>query len=138
MSGNKEYYGKLSEMLEDVIRRRKIGALSYAEYLRQVEEMAQRIVHPEVDGAYPEAIKDSAAKRAIFDHLSGNADLALALDKAIRVSLRPGWKDNRPKQKEIQGAINHVLLGASYTESQAQEETEALFELVKQQPEYDQ
>lgn len=34
MSSNKMYYGKLSEMLEDVITQRKIEALSYEEYLR--------------------------------------------------------------------------------------------------------
>ena len=34
-------YGKLSAMLEDVIRRRKIEAMSYEEYWKQVVELAQ-------------------------------------------------------------------------------------------------
>ena len=47
MSSNPVYYSKLSEMLEDVITRRKIEAMSYEEYLRHVVEMAQAILHPE-------------------------------------------------------------------------------------------
>ena len=44
MSSNEVYFGKLSEMLEDVIQQRKIEAMSYEEYLRQVVELAQAIL----------------------------------------------------------------------------------------------
>jgi len=62
MSSNERYYGKLSEMLEDVIEQRKIEAMSYEEYLKQVVELAQAILHPEEDENYPEGIRDSAAR----------------------------------------------------------------------------
>ncbi len=60
MSSNTVYYGKLSEMLKKIILQRKIEAMSYEEYLRQVVELAEAILHPEATGKYPDDIKDSA------------------------------------------------------------------------------
>ena len=138
MSGNKVYYGELSKMLESLILRRKTEALSYEEYLRQIEEIARAALHPEEDDTYPAPVKDSAARRALFDHLSGNADLALMLDNAIQASIRPGWHDNRQKQQHIKGAVYRELCAASYTEAQAHEQTERIFDIVQRQAEYDQ
>ena len=53
MSSNSVYYGKLSEMLKKIILQRKIEAMSYEEYLRQVVELAEAILHPENSGSYP-------------------------------------------------------------------------------------
>ena len=47
MESNSVYYGKLSEMLQKIITQRKIAAMSYEEYLRQVVELAEAILHPE-------------------------------------------------------------------------------------------
>ncbi|MDU4970962.1 MAG: DUF3387 domain-containing protein, partial [Atopobium minutum] len=67
MSTNEIHYGKLSEMLKKVIDARKIEAITYEEYLRQVVELAKSILHPEESEEYPEAIRDSEARRALYD-----------------------------------------------------------------------
>ena len=78
-------------MLQKIIDQRKIEALSYDEYLRQVVELAEAILHPESSVDYPDAVKNSAAKRALYDFFDKNAELAVAIDRAIRTALRPDW-----------------------------------------------
>jgi len=63
MSSNQVYYGKLSEMLQVLIDQRRIEAMSYEEYLRQVVELAQAILHPEDSLDYPDTVKTSEAIR---------------------------------------------------------------------------
>lgn len=138
MSGNPVYYNKMSEMLEDVIARRKIEAMSYEEYLRQVVEMAQAILHPEDDSTYPAEVKDSAAKRAIYDYLEYDLVLALDVDHAIRISIRPQWHDHRPKQQAVRLSIYNRLIAAMHEQNKAKKETEDLYEIARRQTEYDQ
>ena len=125
-------------MLEDVITRRKIEAMSYEEYLRHVVEMAQAILHPEQADEYPEDIRSSSGRRSIFDHLGRNRDLALAIDHALVISVSPGWHNNYQMQNAVKAAIYQALISAGYTSADAQRETEELFDIAKRQVEYDQ
>lgn len=89
MSSNSVYYGKLSDMLKNIIMQRKVAAMSYEEYLRQVVELAEAILHPETNGSYPDEIKESAARRALYDYFEENVELTIDVDGAIRVSIQP-------------------------------------------------
>lgn len=137
MSSNSVYYGKLSEMLKRIIMQRKIEAMSYEEYLRQVVELAEAILHPETHGSYPDEIKDSAARRALYDYFEENADLTIDVDSAIRKSIQPEWKRNFQKQQRIRLAIYKKLLLHMYTEDSATEETNNVFDITQRQEEYD-
>lgn len=132
-SSNEVYYGKLSEMLEEVITQRKTGAMSYEQYLKEVIELAKSVMHPENSGFYPDDIKDSEAKRAIYDFL-GKEDSTTAneIDAAIRSSMQPDWMSNKQKQNKIKRAIFKTLKSYGYDENL----TEGIFELVKRQAEY--
>lgn len=137
MSSNNVYYGKLSEMLEKIILQRKIEAISYEEYLRQVVELAEAILHPENSGDYPSEIKDSPARRALFDFFGKNIVLAVDLDNKILESIKPGWKENHQKKQNIKRAIYNVLISNNYSEDDAVEKTEQVFDIVQRQEEYD-
>lgn len=137
MSSNSVYYGKLSEMLKKIIMQRKIEAMSYEEYLRQVVELAEAILHPETSGSYPDEVKDSAARRALYDYFEQNVELTIDVDGAIRVSIRPEWKRNFQKQQRIRLAIYQKLLLHNYTEDKATEETNNVFDIAQRQEEYD-
>lgn len=137
MSSNSVYYGKLSEMLKKIILQRKVEAMSYEEYLRQVVELAEAILHPETSGSYPNEIKDSAAKRALYDYFEENIKLTIDIDDAIRNSIRPDWKRNFQKQQNIRLAIYNKLLLHSYSEEDATEEANSIFDIVQRQEEYD-
>ena len=137
MSSNERYYGKLSEMLEDVIEQRKIEAMSYEEYLKQVVELAKAILHPEEDDSYPEGIRESAARRAIYDYLEYDYELTIGVDHAIRVSVRPRWQENFQRSQAVRLAIYNKLIAAMRTEEKATEQTEDIYDIAKRQAEYD-
>lgn len=136
MGGNSVYYGKLSEMLQKIIDQRKIEALSYDEYLRQVVELAEAILHPETSMDYPDEVKDSAAKRALYDFFDKNTELAVAVDKAVRIALRPDWKKNYQKQQKIRGAIYQKLMDNGYSEEDAVSTSSTIFDMAQRQDEY--
>lgn len=135
MSSNEVYYGKLSEMLDDVIEQRKIAAMSYEEYLRQVVELAQAILHPEEDDTYPEGIRESAARRAIYDYLEYDFELTIGVDKAILISVSPDWHTHFQRAQKVRLAIYNTLISAAVME--ANEQTEGIFDIAKRQEEYD-
>ena len=56
-------------------------------------------MHPEEDDSYPEEVRDSAAKRQLFDFLGEDVTLTVKMDEAIRDSLEPGYQQNMQKQR---------------------------------------
>lgn len=137
MSTNSVYYSKLSEMLKKIIQQRKIEAMSYEEYLRQVVELAKAIIHPEEDSGYPEKIRDSFARMALYDHFNANFDLTIDVDETIRITIEPGWKANFQKQQRIRYAIYNKLLDHMFPKKKAEEETKEVYIIAERQPEYD-
>lgn len=137
MSSNEVYYGKLSEMLQVLVDQRRIEALSYEEYLRQVVELAQAILHPEDSADYPDSVKCSEARRALFDYFNSDEDLAINLDGVIYTAIQPGWKTNLQKQNKIKEAIFKMLSEFGYTDEIAIEKTNDVYAVVQIQEEYD-
>lgn len=136
MSSNAVYYGKLSEMLQKIIDQRRIEAMSYEEYLRQVVELAQAILHPEEGSNYPDDVKDSEARRAFYDYFNRDEKLPISTDSAIRHAIRPDWKKNFQKQQNIRLAIYQNLLSYGYEEDEATEKTNDVFTIAERQVEY--
>jgi type I restriction enzyme R subunit len=136
MSSNEVYYGKLSEMLKNIINQRLIEAISYEEYLRQVVELAQAILHPEESSYYPDTIKKRESLRALYDFFDRNEVVAIGIDKEFRKSIRPGWRDNQQKQQNIKLAIYQFLLKIGWEENDALQKTITVFELMKRQVEF--
>ena len=130
-------YLKLSEKLKDIIKQRKIGALSYEEYLRQVVELAEAVMHPENDDTYPEDVRESPARRELYDHFNQDGQLTVQIDNTIREAVRPYWIGNRQKQREIWLAICETLISNGYTDDDAEAEADRLMEIVQRQEEYD-
>ena len=130
-------YKKLSEKLKDIIKQRKIGALSYEEYLRQVVELAEAVMHPEKDDDYPEAVRESPARRGLYDHFQQDENLTVQVDEAVREAVRPYWKGNLQKTKEIWLAICDKLVSNGYTDDEAEAEADILMEFTQRQEEYD-
>ena len=124
-------------MLEDVIEQRKIAAMSYEEYLRQVVELAQAILHPEDDDTYPEGIRNSAARRAIYDYLQCDYELTIGVDGAIRISVSPDWHTNHQRAQKVRMAIYKTLIDAAIEKKKAEEQRDGIFDIAKRQEEYD-
>ena len=124
---NPKYYDRMSELLDTLIQQRRAQALEYEQYLAKIVELTRQVQNPASGTAYPKSL-DTRAKRALYDNLGNNAQLAITLDTAIRQTKKDAWRGNRIKEREVRYTIRkHV---------QDQAEADRVFDLVKNQSEY--
>ncbi len=120
------FFEEMSTLLNEVIKERKANAISYEEYLHKIADLAAR-VHSGIKLNTPTALK-TAAQRALYNNLSKNEALALQVHESI-IEYKPnGWRGVDTREKVVKQAIYSVLGNI--------EETERVFEIVKNQAEY--
>jgi type I restriction enzyme R subunit len=122
---NPKYYEEMSVLLDALIEKRRIGAKDYREFLEEIIELAKRAKKP--GGIYPVPI-NTQGKRALFDNLNKDEELALQVDKAIRDNKEHGWIGHHIKEKKVRNALRKVLGDESLLN--------ATIEIVKHQDEY--
>ncbi|NIA13655.1 MAG: HsdR family type I site-specific deoxyribonuclease [Nitrospiraceae bacterium] len=108
MAVNPKYYEKMSQLLDALILQRKQEALNYRAYLAKIVALTKRVGKPESQSSYPAGI-NSPARRALFDNLDQNEDLAVQVDTAIRNVKKDDWRGMRAKRIEVRNAIKSVL-----------------------------
>jgi len=124
---NPKYYEKMSVLLDAIIKERKEEARDYKKYLAKIVDLARQARNPGGGTAYPKTLK-TPAKRALFDNLGKNENLALALDEEIRLTKKDDWRGSMIKEREVKYIVaRHVPDKATQ---------EAIFELIKKQKEY--
>ena len=124
---NPKYYEKMSALLDTLIRERKAQALAYAAYLDHVVELARQVQNPASSASYPAAL-DTRAKRALYDNLDSDEQLALDVHNAVVSTKKDGWRGVRIKEREVLYAIR------SYVPDDAA--SERILEIVRNQDEY--
>ncbi len=124
---NPNYYEKMSELLDTLIQERQNRARDYEQYLARIIELAGQVQNPTSGIAYPKLL-NTRAKRALYDNLGKDEQLAIAVDAAIRRIKKDGWRGNKIKEREVRYAIRDIL----------KDETQAnkILEIVKHQDEY--
>lgn len=125
---NPKYYEKMSELLRELIAKRKNDVINYEEYLRQIVELAKKVHKPESGTEYPADIRESAAKRAFYDYLDGDANMANQLHEAVMFSKQDNFRGSKIKERKIWRAIRAIV-------RDDQKATE-LLALIKEQSEY--
>jgi type I restriction enzyme, R subunit len=125
---NPKYYEKMSELLDALIQRRKQEALEYRLYLQEVAEFVKKVVDPTTGAVYPQSL-DTPAKRALFDNLGKDEELALKVDAAIRRTRKDDWRSHPLKIKEVKKAIRAVL-------GDDEERVDGVLDLATNQNEY--
>lgn len=128
---NPRYYERMSQLLDELIAQRKAQALEYQEYLARLQQLAQQVQDPAQARAYP-AVLDTPAKRALYDNLGGDLELALRVDAAVRRVKKDNWRGHTIKEREVLSAI-HQTLGAPAADVARAEQ---LLEIVREQDEY--
>ena len=124
---NPKYYEKMSELLDTLILERKDKALEYEQYLAKIVELTKKVKNPGGGTTYPQSL-DTPAKRALYDNLGGDENIAIDLDEVIRSTKKDDWRGNRMKEKEVRIAIRKRLGD--------DELVDEIFKLVKKQDEY--
>jgi len=108
MAVNPKYYEKMSELLDALIQTRKKEALDYQAYLARIVELTKRVSKPESQSSYPASI-NSPARRALYDNLDQDEQLAVQVDTAIRSIKKDDWRGMRAKRIEVRNAIRSAI-----------------------------
>jgi type I restriction enzyme R subunit len=124
---NPKYYERMSDLLDTLIQQRKAEALEYAQYLAKVIELTRQVHNPARGPSYPSTL-NTPARRALYDNLGNDEELAIALDNAIRRTKKDGWRGNMVKEREVRYAI--------YQHVQDEDQVDRIFELVRNQRDY--
>jgi type I restriction enzyme, R subunit len=119
------FFGKMSVLLAEIIAERKAKALKYEEYLKKIAEIANMVE----GGASPDipSSLNTKGKRALYNNLDQNEELALQLDLAIRAVRPDAWRGTPQKERVIQRKI-YEILGDD-------DEVERIFDIIKQHKE---
>jgi type I restriction enzyme R subunit len=120
------YYEKMSVLLDEIIAARKARAIEYEEYLKRIAELAKR-VQVGHGGEMPENL-DTPGKRALFNNLGQNEELALKLDEAVKLHRPDGWRGVQARELVVKGLLYEVLQDVA--------EVERVFLIIKAQREY--
>jgi len=125
---NPKYFERMSQLLDELIKRRKEEALEYEQYLEEIKKLAEQISQP-TSSSYPETLKSNAT-RALFDNLGQNENMAIALDAVIHTTKLDNWRDGGIRERKLKLAVLAIL----------QEEDKArideIMDIIKAQREY--
>lgn len=121
-----EFYSRMSELLDELIKARKEKALDYEEYLKRIAEIA-KMVNAGASSDTPDEL-DTPGKRALYNNLRQEKELAIRLDLKIREVRPDGWRGVQPREQIIKQGLYEILADES--------EVERIFTIIKAQPEY--
>ena len=125
---NPKYYEKMSEILDELTKKRRDGAIEYEKLLEKYVANVRDVENPENNARYPESIRHSGALRTFYDNCGEDEALAIALDKAVRESKQADFRNNPFKAKRIKNAIFAIVKDEA--------EKERIYNLVINQKEY--
>jgi len=129
---NPMYYEKMSILLDELIKLRKEKTKEYERYLDEIVELTRKIKKPSEKSTYPTSITTNA-KRALYDNLGNNEDLANTLDEKIMTTKKDSWRDYKMRLRQVRNAIKDVLKDFGITEDG---EVSRIFDIVKNQRDY--
>ena len=108
METNPKYYERMSILLNELIYQRKRQVLSYEEYLKKIAELAKQAKNPATSSRYPSSI-NTPARRALYDYLDGDEELAYKIDTEIKVTKPDNWRATKIKKRVVENAIKKYL-----------------------------
>lgn len=120
------FFEEMSVLLNAIIVERKENAIGYEDYLKKIADLAKR-VHEGKSETTPE-ILNTPAKRALFNNLGENEDLAIAVHQVIIENRPDEWRGNDAKEMVIKRSLYEVLQDVI--------EVERIFAIIKEQDEY--
>lgn len=124
---NPKYYEKMSILLDELIKDRKSRSLAYEEYLKKIINLTKEVKEPQNTSSYPSSL-NTWGKRALYDNLDQQEELAIELDKAIVSGKKADWRWHFIKEREVQNIIKKFISDP--------EKAKEIFELVKNQRDY--
>lgn len=121
------YYDKMSALLNEVLADLKAQRISYEEFLKRIAEIAKNVQAGKSDET--PAKLNTPAKRALFNNLNGNEELALKIDGTVRQVKPNAFRGNQAKENVIKAALMGLL-------GNDPDEVERVFLIITAQKEY--
>lgn len=128
MPTNPKYYLRMSELLDELVKKRKQADVEYKEYLKQVVALSKKVKNPMDETVGAEI--NTSAKRALYDNLGQDVAKALVVNEAVLSARQSDWRGNHLKERAIKIEIKKALPDIG------DEELKNLFEIIKNQNEY--
>jgi type I restriction enzyme R subunit len=136
------FYAEMSKLLDDLIKQSRADTAAYEAFLTKAEDLAKRIVQKDA-GSHPAMLNGYPGAIVLFNNLAsipattfqcpadedGKAVLVLQLDRAMRENAPAGWKGDDTREKQVLNALFPIM-------SRDRQSTQAVFEIIKNQPGY--
>jgi type I restriction enzyme, R subunit len=143
------FYEQMSKLLDDLIKQSRADTAAYEEFLRKAEELVRRLAAKQPEDGVPAVLHGNREATVIYGNLprilatgrsvsmvagptfddAERATLALEIDRTMRERAPAGWKGDQAREAQVLNALFPLL-------DRNREATQALFELVKNQPGY--
>jgi type I restriction enzyme, R subunit len=122
------FYDKMSALLKEILADLKAKRIGYEEFLKR---LAKQVIKPLQAGKSDDtpAKLDTPGKRALYNTLGKNEELALTIDARVRAVRPADWRGKKPRENVIKNALL-PLLGNN------QAEVERVFLILFKQTEY--
>jgi type I restriction enzyme R subunit len=142
------FYEQMSKLLDDLIKQSRTDAAEYEAFLKNAEALVKRMARQSPEAGTPRALHGKPLASVVYTNLpwiltgnkvvvreespreiEENAELALAIDLAMREQAPAGWKEDSdgPKGKQVLNALFPLM-------NRDRRATLALFDLIKNQP----
>jgi len=108
MPANPKYFLQMSEILDDLVKRRKQADIEYQEYLQRIIELTKYVRHPEESPHYPNSMNNHA-RRALYENLDNNEELAIKIDEAIRRNAPADFRGNVIRERLVKKLIADII-----------------------------
>ena len=139
-----KFYEAMSKLLSDLLEEQRRGALDYEEFLKKMEELAQKVASGDTSSqGMPERLKAHPFAVMVYNSLASlngsffvcpsdpeeKATLALSIKKAMDKGAPSAWRGVPTRESIIQGLLYPLL-------NNDEQATRALFGIIKAGPFY--
>jgi type I restriction enzyme, R subunit len=126
---NPKYYQRMSELLDELVKKRKEQDIKYQEYLDEIISLSKKVKNPSGGQEYPTGI-DTKAKQALFDNFGQDEERALKLYKTIKDNCQDDFRGDFLKERLIKNSIKQEFKDIS------EDSLDNLLEIIRNQNEY--
>jgi len=137
------FYAEMSKLLDDLIKQSREDAAAYEAFLKKAEELVKRMARKDPGPGVPAVLHGKTEAIVLFNNLASipatsfqcpadddaQAKLALELDRAMREHAPAGWKGDDTREKQVLNALFPIM-------ARDRVATQAIFEIIKNQPGY--
>jgi len=138
-----KFYEQMSKLLDDLIAQSREDADAYEDFLRKAEALVHELSIKKPSDDVPASLHGNVEATVIYNNLDSipatsfryptvdedRAALALRLDWVVRENAPAGWKGDQVRQGPVVNAIFPLL-------NRDRDATQALFDIIKNQPGY--